>query len=424
MKKLLLSLVSFFVIAEISLAQTPGVGGATGGGGGGGGGSNVYGFRYIFLSKSGYTTTTFKKDRAIDTAYTQQSDSNLLKTNISINKRSHYYSSPLNVVPKGFQYFVNDFLLWLLKVNKTDFVDRRRDTMIRKPATITGFQLMRNPCDSCKKDTVYQYSSSPPSDSMIFDPHWILYGQILPYHRLSFYILSRNQDTLMFEVWPPPRKLQNNDFNGQSTIIDGFKNADVYNWTDRAANPPIEHPADTFYVVIPWRNHGIGPRFETFNMPFLTKYLIPISVPIAYSFHAKSWQTSFLNAGVAYGIAAGRTKFYRDALQSPRNFYWGAGLLGGISSITLNAASVNPPDSAAVKAVGTSGYTLPAIYAGIHIGFSLNSVQLMITVQKEWAMGSFSSAWIYHRGLSLGIGIGLSSFNLAVPSSASTPFGH
>jgi hypothetical protein len=438
MRKICCSIALLVGLMYVAKGQ-PGAAGAAGGGaGGGGGGSNVYSFRYVFLSyskrvdslhlsqkKKADTAQFASFSRSIDTAYTFQSDSNSLKQNNASTTRQHYYENPGTHFVNGVQNVVNWLLLWSLKISKTDYIDRHETSIVRvsKPVTQTGFMIMPNPCQNCKLDTIYQYSP-PFADSMetILEPHAILYDRILPYHRLSFYILGRNQDTLMFEIWPRPKRLQNRHFGSQTTIIDGFRNGDLLNWTDEANH--IDHPADTFYAVLPWRNHGVGPRFQTFNLLFFTKYLIPITVPIAYCFGAKSWQTSFLNAGMAYGYAIGRTKFYRDGLQASRNFYWGAGLLAGVSSVTLNAASVNPKNTAAVTAVGTSGYTLPGTYVGGHVGFSFNSLQIMVSGTVAWALGSYSSAWNYQHKFSLGLGIGLSSFNLLVPNSASAPFTH
>jgi hypothetical protein len=424
-------------LSSVGKGQVAGAGAA--GAGGAGGGSNVYSFRYVFLSRtkqldSLQLSRSKKADKlqfasfthSIDTAYTFQSDSNSLNQNKPTKTRQHYYRNPVQYLANGVQDVVNGMLIWSLKISKTDSVARRLTSMVSvaKPVTETGFLIMPNACNHCKSDTIYQFSPGfADSAETVFEDHNILYDRILPDHRLSFYILGRNQDTLMFEIWPRPRRLQNRYFGSQTTIIDGFRNGDLLNWTNETYQ--INHPADTFYAVIPWRNHGVGPRFQSFNLLFFTKYLIPITVPINYCFGAKSWQTSFLNAGMAYGWAIGRTKFYRDGLQASRNFYWGGGVLGGVSSVTLNAASVNPKNTAAVTAVGTgSGYTLPGTYVGGHLGFSFNSLQIMVSGTVAWALGSYSSAWIYQHKFSLGLAIGLSSFNLLVPNSASAPFTH
>jgi hypothetical protein len=321
----------------------------------------------------------------------------------------HYYSGDYYKAIYFFQGLINDILLGTLKISRADVVEQQVHHRVKKESSSQYF-VVKNPAGG-NPDTT-RIMSTGVSDSITYRNLPILYDQIVPYHRLPFYILSRNQDSLMIEIWPPPRTLQNSNFDRQQTAIDQIPNGALYNH-DKVA-------ADTFYAVIPWRNQGIGPRFQTFNLLFGTKYLIAVSAPIGYTFAAKAWQSNFVNAGVAYGWGKGRTKFYRDNLQTARNFYWGAGFIAGVSSISISSSTV---DTAFSKSVPSS-YNLPGVYTGVHIGASFNSVQLMLTGAFQWAIGKNSGHWLYQGKFTLGVAIGLSGFNLLVPNSASAPLTH
>lgn len=405
-------LTGVFCLFLTSFAAWGQAGGGAGGSGGGGGGSNLYTFRYIFLSQKKVQPKTFVNDKSLDRAYAIVQS---VKKSRGAKVRSRYYYGALEYEALYFfDNVINSILLGSLKITRMDRIDRHKHKAIPKKPTKISYFLMASQSDPGKSDTTYILSAPGSGDTVMIESHRILYEQIIPYHRLSFFILGRNQDTLMFEIWPRPRKLQNRNFDAQSTVIEGIRNGELYNHQYKNQNVT----ADTFYAVIPWRNQGVGPRFQTFNLMFATHYLIPITIPIGYTFVPKAWQSNFLNAGMAYGWAIGRTKFYRDALQPPRNFYWGAGFLAGVSSVSLSSSSVKAGFN-----VG-SGYSLPGVYTGMHVGLSFNSVQFMLTGTYEWAIGSNSSQWIYQHRFSLGIAIGLSSFNLAVPNSSSAALAH
>jgi hypothetical protein len=228
----------------------------------------------------------------------------------------------------------------------------------------------------------------------------------------------------MFEVWPPNVSLQNSAYDSAYTVIEGVQNVKLYNHYKFSSTGQVTYArqADTFYFVPHWHNQGVGPRFQTFNLMFSTKYLIPVSIPLVYNFKAKATLANFLNAGMAYGWGLGRTKFYRDAIQSSRNFYIGAGFLGGVSTATISASTVN--DSTLKASLGSASSTLPEVYYGCHIGISFSSVQLIVSGSWQTAIGDHAAQWSYQNHFSLGIGVGLSLFNLLVPNSASAPIGH
>jgi hypothetical protein len=397
------------LILPILLRAQPGAAGA-GAAAAGAGGSNVYGFRYIFLSdaKTPVQNSTIDTSATLKAAYSETGNSN-----------EYHYNGIYYRILYRLQQAARKFTLSLFKVDRVNAVDSHYVVH----ANITAkSQYFTKPNSG---DTTWIFTNGT-KDTTYSLPHRILYNYIVPTHRLAFFLLGRSQDTLMIEVWPPNIRLQDPQYDRQMTVLEGIRNGNLYNHYEpnnrHRYEPENKRQADTFYAVLPWQNQGVGPRFQTFNVLFSTKYLIPISVPILYNFKTKSWLSSFLNAGMAYGWALGRTKFYRDGLQPSRNFYIGGGLIGGISAVTISASTV---DNAALKdSLGSSTSTLPGFYYGFHIGVSFNSIQIIASGSWETAIGNNATQWSYQNHFSFGIGIGLSLFNLLVPQSASAPIGH
>jgi hypothetical protein len=250
-------------------------------------------------------------------------------------------------------------------------------------------------------------------DTVIYEPKEIRFITI-PKHHLEIAILNRNQDTCMIEVWPPPFKDQNNPtYQKGHTVIAGIENDSLYNNSYNSA--------DTLYAIFNWHHPSTTRRHETYNVLFRTIYLVPASIPLVYTTGSAQWQANFLNAGMAFGWGYGRTKFYKDNLMPPRNFYFGFGAVLGVSSITIDSQNVT---KSLQPIIGKSSLTYPAVYGGVHIAFSFNSVQLMGVVGSEIVLSKYHSSWQNEGKLLYGIGIGLSIFNLAVPSAPSSPIGH
>jgi hypothetical protein len=409
-------------VLPILLHAQPGAGGAgagAAGGAAGGGGSNVYGFRYILLSdkKAPPKINRFVPSSPLQSAYLVPGSTPLLQDSATHKEPEYYYSGNYYRVLYRFQQAARTFMLGLFKVDRADSIASHYDSTQR---VITRTQYTIRP----NGDTNWVYTNGT-RDTIYVTKHRILYDYIVPTHRLAIFLLGRDQDTVMFEVWPPNKRLQNANYDSAYTVVEGIQNKDLYNHyrVDRRGNVTYNRQADTFYFVPHWRNHGVGPRFQTFNLLFSTKYFIPVSIPLVYNFKAKSYLANFLNAGMAYGWGLGRTKFYRDAIQTSRNFYIGGGFLGGISTATISAQTVN--DSALkVQFAGGASSTLPEVYYGFHMGISFSSVQFIVSGTWQTAIGDHAAQWSYQNHFSLGIGIGLSLFNLVVPNSASAPIGH
>jgi hypothetical protein len=359
--------IPFFCLCNGAYSQAGAGGGATGGGGGGGG-QNLYGFRYIIIP-----------DGPIEPS------------------RNHLFKDSLNTpssLSNSFRYeVVEKFLLGIL----------------RGILHIQGY-------NSLQRDSSYKKGISP-NDTLVkhFTVHKIQYRTIAKHH-LEVAVLSRTQDTCMLEVWPPAWRLQNDNFyRSLRTVIGGIENGSLY------SHDAIS--ADTFYLVTKWTNSPLTRRHQSFNMLFKSVYLVPATVPIVYTTGTQQWQANFLSAGMAGGWAYGRTKFYRDNIMPPRNFYFGIGGVAGVNTVTLNAQSVS--DTSILNKINkSSGVTYPGVYLGGHIAFSFNSIQLMFVLGREWAFGKYHAAWENQGKLFLGLGIGLSIFNLVVPSAAPNPVGH
>jgi hypothetical protein len=349
-------------------AQSASGGAAAGAGAAGGsGGSNVYGFRYILFSD--------RKDPYKGKGLNSKVDSsNTLKAAYldSASENQDYYSGNYYRMLFSLQQFARKAMLILFKVDRADSVDSHHNSISTK---IAKNQFTLGPTVN---DTNWIYTNVN-TDTILTKRHRVLYNYIVPTHRLSIFLLGRDQDTVMFEVWPPNKSLQNSAYDSAYTVIEGVQNVKLYNHYKFSSTGQVTYTrqADTFYFVPHWRNQGVGPRFQTFNLMFSTKYLIPVSIPLIYNFKAKATLANFLNAGMAYGWGLGRTKFYRDAIQSSRNFYIGAGFLGGVSTATISASTVN--DSTLKASLGSASSTLPEVYYGCHVGISFSSVQFIIS---------------------------------------------
>jgi len=177
-----------------------------------------------------------------------------------------------------------------------------------------------------------------------------------------------------------------------------------------------------------------------FNIPFNTRYFIPITTPVSYLFgnrkNAHRWQSNFLTAGMAYGWGHGRTKFFKNDQYQPKNFYIGTGFLASISAAMINKSDFsanpkNPGDTSEYKAAITrltsntgTTYTAPQIQFGIHVGESFGSIQLIQAAGLGWVLGYPAQYWNYQGKPWIGFGIGLSLFNFAVPTAPGGGAGH
>jgi len=147
-------------------------------------------------------------------------------------------------------------------------------------------------------------------------------------------------------------------------------------------------------------------------------------MPIAYMFGNDSkaqqrWQSNFLSAGLAYGWARGRTKFFKYDQYQPKNSYFGVGFMLAVSATSMNDkdfdtsnANVGPK----LTKISSSGtYTAPLIQVGMHVGESFGYLQLIQAAGFGWAVGYPAQNWNYQGKFFVGFGIGLSIFNLAIP---------
>jgi hypothetical protein len=349
----------FLQIPVTTFSQSAGSSGA--GGGGGGGGQNVYGFKY-FLAPKG----------------------------------------------NGFAYSIlgitgEDWLLKDSSYTVTDSSYYLRDSSYLKDSS-GHYHLLNDSVFKLQTHTrvVKQYCK-----------HKILFYNFKAGSSVA--ILGRNQDTCMLEFWPPVRRTQRDSaFNNGRDIIEGIPNYKLYN------HDTIN--ADTFYLVAGWQNSTTLSRHRSFNLPFHTLYFVPATIPIEYVVKTKQFQTNLLSAGMAFGLAVGRTKFFKDNIMPPRNAYYGAGIVGGVTAVTVSAQGVS--NQTIKTEIGTGSYTYPAFYVGEHAGYSFNSVQLFVALGWEWATGHYARYWNNQGRAFIGFGIGLSLFNLAVPSISSTASAH
>jgi hypothetical protein len=206
------------------------------------------------------------------------------------------------------------------------------------------------------------------------------------YHnKLKVYIsaLSKQTDSMTFKLWDSKR---------------------IRRIRPRFLNVSKDSVYRTDYTVkSPW-NETVGPH-RKMVIPFETKYLMPVNLPFLYDFNTHSVSVSFLNAGLAYGWAFGRTKFYEYNQMPPRNAYFGGGPLFNLSS-SLTASSSS----------STASTTFAKMVLGGHLGYSTGSLQFLIAGGWYYDVGG-KQVFAIHSKVVLGFGFGLSLFNFAVPSS-------
>jgi hypothetical protein len=193
---------------------------------------------------------------------------------------------------------------------------------------------------------------------------------------------SKQTDSISFKVWYRKRKR-----------------------TWRPLNEPNGYDED-FTFVVPY--DSTTGWYRKFVLPFRTRYLVPVNIPFLYDENVKGFTSTFLNAGLAYGWAWGRTKFYKYNQLQSRNTYVGAGPFFNLSSTSGSASSSSKLDP---NSVGK-------LMVGFHVGFNLASIQFLAAAGK-YADFDNNGSLVWRARNVFGLGIGLSLFNFSVPSTTS-----
>jgi len=307
------------------------------------------------------------------------------------------------------------------------------------PAKITGSLASIRPVSVIATDTMKikrrDFSESvismPPVTTLTINPTSAAKNVYTPYSIvgkgnttlshpiMKCYVVSKaGSDSLLVVPWFRKHVAKRNNKNNLKLL----KNKPNHDYSDSlvfedkilslAPNRYEPNPyQDTFYVVIP-NNFNTQPsknsNYNKFNLVFNGKYLIPISIPfqdIGFSFRkAINLQSNFLNAGMAYGWAHGKTTFFKNDQIAPKNFYMGTGFVAALASATDNT---------------NNKIMVPAFITGVHIGVAISSVQILAAGGYGFAVQNVNTAWGKSGAPWVGFGVGLSLFNVAIPSVSS-----
>jgi len=241
-------------------------------------------------------------------------------------------------------------------------------------------------------------------------------GNTLSHPKMKFNLINKpNSDTLMITPWFR-REVSKHSRNKGLKLINnaplGDKNDSIVFKDHRVAKNEYQ---DTFYIEIP-NNYTINKSNSTynkFNLEFNGKYFIPVNITfqdIGFSIHKPLILTpNFISAGMAYGWAHGKTTFFKDNQLTSKNFYFGVGFVGSLSS--------------AADLINKSN-TYPALCVGGHLGVAISSIQVLIAGGYGVAFGDSGTAWGKNGAPWVGFGVGLNLFALTIPGIGSGGGGH
>ena len=417
MIKYLTTIVLLILINETVYCQGGGGagGGSNAGGGGAGGGQNtsLMAFKYKLLPSFNKSNSNDSIHRGGNLAYFKYKDSCFeVKYDIQENKYKIKFitdSVYINKHKKNPPFFHK----WINKIEKNFFNLVFVDTVLTKERNtkrIAGFTF-----DTTFNSNGNIISINKKADSII-EPTFVFKSHRIKYEDqrnsvLKVVIINRYKDTVMFIIWPPEysKKFAKKGDTITQSYIDGIADVNLYN------NDNNKHGADTLYFINRWSNTGITKKFQTFNLTFRTRYFIPVSIPLIWETSSGQYVSSFLNAGMAYGWAFGRSKFYKDNIQNTRNAVIGFGPIAGISALTITNSNISPSPNPKDTTVNN---TNPMFYWGGHCAITLlNSVSIILTGGFQNGLGKgYVKDWLYNGKPFIGIGIGLSLFNISIPS--------
>lgn len=412
---------SCLLFSPISLfAQT----GAGANGAGGGAGGAILGLKYILLPRVDHVTKNKFSHRIANLArhffwgsrtyhynYDDTSVSNFENVqhlyadsgrNSGLDNSDYYETKEINfhdsarlaVVPsKG------DTLNKIRFIPFSDLAFTFEDTTDTKPLLIKYVYGVKNlyfsgnaPPDTNQKTNCCCLSNQAARLDSFAVNYWLMTNEFqFLRHKLKVFVTGMNQttDTLTVKLWYRHR------FAGR--MADSLRK---HLGIDSAFEKDYKFPVS--YVP--------GGAWRKFILPFRTRYFIPVNLPIVRDFNygkssTSAWQANFLNAGMAYGWAIGRTKFFKYNQLSPRNEYAGIGPLFNIQSATSSAGSQTPPTAPSFAKVLLGG----------HIGIGFGSIQFILAGGYYYNISSSSGFQLQPKPW-IGGGIGLSMFNFSVPA--------